>query len=329
MIYPAISVVIAAHNAEATLARCLDAVTTLNHPSYELIVVDDGSTDATLEVCKAYSDVRVIQMPPGGPARARNIGIGLARGVIVAFTDSDCVPDRSWLREIEKCFASPEVAGVGGDQVSPSDETPFGREVQGFFKCIGFLTDYIKTSTTLIETEHNPSCNAAYRKKVLEEVKGFDESLWPGEDLDLDIRLRSRGYKLLYNPAAKVAHYRPRTYRHLARMMRRYGACQWPLIQRYGLFRRIYYLPVLLIAGIVFLAGILFRDLQAWPLLLCPGLLAFFWIWLKTRDWRRTLRWLTFLSLTLLSWHWGLLSAILVSWIQGFQVSSQRCAPGE
>lgn len=325
---PAISVIIAARNAQATLARCLDAATSLDHPSYEVIVVDDGSTDATPEVGGAYPGVRVIRMPPAGPARARNVAIGRARGAIVAFTDSDCVPEASWLRELEKGFAGPEVAGVGGDQISPEDDTPFAREVQEFFKGIGFLTDYIKTSATLVETEHNPSCNAAYRKEVLEKVGGFAESLWPGEDLDLDIRIRSRGYKLLYNPAARVAHYRPRTYRDLARMMRRYGACQWPLMQRYGFFRKIYYLPLFLTAGVVFLAGVLLRDPQAWPVLFFPGLPALGWIWLKTRDGRRSWRWLTFLFVTLLSWHWGLLTAIWGSWVQGFQAGSQRCAPG-
>ena len=307
---PAVSVVIAARNAQATLAPCLEAATALDHPSYEVIVVDDGSRDATVEVGRAYGKVRVIETTPGGPARARNIGIGAARGGIVAFTDSDCVPERSWLGELEKGFADPEVAGVGGDQFSPGDETPFGREVQGFFKGIGFMTDYIATAAALVETEHNPSCNAAYRREVLEEVGGFDEGLWPGEDLDLDVRIRSLGYKLLYNPAARVAHYRPRTYRGLARMMRRYGACQWPLMQRYGFFRKIYYLPLALAAGAAFLTGVLFRSPQAWPVLIVPALAALGWFRLKTGDWRRSLRWLSFLAVTLASWHWGLITAI-------------------
>lgn len=307
---PAVSVIIAARNAQATLARCLDAATTLEHPSYEVILVDDGSTDATARIARTYANLRVIQAPPGGPSRARNIGIAQARGNLVAFTDSDCVPEKTWLGELVKGFAGQQVAGVGGDQVSPADDSPFGREVQGFFKAIGLVTDYIKTAATLVETSHNPSCNSAYRREILEEVGGFDEALWPGEDLDLDVRIRSRGYRLLYNPAARVAHYRPPSYRGLARMMRRYGACQWPLILRYGFFRKIYALPAALMAGTLFLAGVLLREPRAWPVLILPALAAFGWFWLKTRDGRRSLRWLSFLTVTLASWHWGLLTAM-------------------
>jgi cellulose synthase/poly-beta-1,6-N-acetylglucosamine synthase-like glycosyltransferase len=321
-------VVIAARNAQATLARCLDAATTLDYPTYEVILVDDGSTDATVRIARNYPNIRVIEAPPGGPSRARNIGIGEARGDIVAFTDSDCVPEKAWLAELAKGFTGQEVAGVGGDQGSPADDTPFGREVQGFFKAIGLVTDYIKTAATLTETSHNPSCNSAYRKQILEEVGGFDEALWPGEDLDLDVRIRSRGYRLLYNPAARVAHYRPRSYRGLARMMRRYGACQWPLILRYGFFRRIYCLPVALTAGALLLAGLLLREPRGWPVLLCPFPATFMWFWLKTRDGRRSLLWLSFLVVTLASWHWGLFTAIWDSRNQGSETGPKQCAPG-
>jgi len=307
---PVFSIVIAARNAQATMACCLEAATALEHPSYEVIVVDDGSTDATSEICAAYSRVRLIKVPPGGPSRARNLGMQAARGAIVAFTDSDCVVDRAWLRELEKGFLTPQVAGVGGDQISPPDDTDFGKEVQAFFKAIGFVTDYIKTSSGLEETEHNPSCNAAYRKQVLEEVGGFDESLWPGEDVDLDLRIRRRGYRLLYNPAARVAHYRPRNYGGLARMVRRYGACQWPLIRKYGLFRKIHYLSAGLLAGAFLLLGLLLRNPHTWPVLLLPGMAAFLWFWIKTGDRRRGWRWLLFLLVTVAGWHWGLITAI-------------------
>ncbi len=164
----------------------------------------------------------------------------------MAFTDGDCIVDRRWLTELEKGFDRPEVGGVGGDQKSPQDETKTGRRIQEFLKLIGFMTDYIKTASVMRETEHNPSCNVMYRKSVLEEVGGFDEELFPSEDVELDLKIRRRGYALLYNPAAVVGHYRPGNYRDFASMMRRYGASQRYLVSRYGFFRRLHFVPAIL-----------------------------------------------------------------------------------
>ena len=105
--------------------------------------------------------------------------------------------DRRWLTELEKGFDNPDVAGVGGDQKSPEDETERGRLIQEFLKTIGFITDYIKTNAEMKETTHNPSCNSAYRKSILEEVGGFDETLWPAEDVELDLKIHRLGYKCM------------------------------------------------------------------------------------------------------------------------------------
>ena len=80
---------------------------------------------------------------------------------------------------MEKGLGRPEIAGVGGDQRSPEDETERGRRIQEFLKLIGFMTDYIKTASIVQETEHNPSCNVMYRKSVLEEVEASMRSFSP------------------------------------------------------------------------------------------------------------------------------------------------------
>lgn len=304
----AISVVIPVHNSRNTIARCMESLAHLSYPSYEVIVVDDGSTDGTPEICAAYPWVRLIRQDTGGPSRARNAGVEAATGDLIAFTDGDCIPDKQWLRELERGFTGPDIAAVGGDQTSPEDETDLGKTIQEFFKTIGFMTDYIKTDKNLRQTDHNPSCNVAYRKNVLKEVGGFDETLWPGEDLDLDVRLRRRGYRLVYNPAAVVAHYRPKTYRDFTAMMWRYGACQWELVKRYGFFRKIYYVPfVLLIAAIILLALIVW-DYRIWPLALVPLPILLLWFRLKTRHVPKSIRFLILMLLTLATWTAGFFS---------------------
>jgi cellulose synthase/poly-beta-1,6-N-acetylglucosamine synthase-like glycosyltransferase len=306
---PRFSVVIAAHNSAKTMNRCLDALARQTHDSFETIVVDDGSTDETRSVCLARSWVTLKAIEHGGPSRARNIGIAEARGEYVAFTDADCVPRPDWLKELESGFAGPRVAGVGGDQESPGDETPHGKTIQDFLKTIGFVSGYIKTSRKLRETSHNPSCNAAYRRTVLMEVGGFDEGLWPGEDVDLDYRITRRGYVLLYNPKAVVGHYRPARFSAFARMMRRYGTCQWFLIRKYGPFRVLHFEPVALLLSVI--GALVFLRLRpdAAHSLLAPLPIVYSWFYLRTGDFRDAAAYLWLLVITLACWNWGFFTA--------------------
>ena len=306
---PKISVVIPVHNSRETMGKCLESLAQLDHPSFEVIIVDDGSTDDTAEICESYGRVRVIRVSKGGPSRARNVGIDAARGELVAFTDGDCLVDRLWLTELEKGFTLPEVAGVGGDQQSPEDESDFGRMIQDFFKTIGFVTGYIKTHADAIETEHNPSCNSMYRKSVLKETGGFAENLWPGEDVELDLRITRAGYRLLYNPAAIVRHYRPQSYRAFASMMHRYGACQWPLVRKYGPFRMLHYEPITLLVGLVLIAWLILRDPKLLPLIFLPLPVIFLAFLLMTGRPIKAMRFTRLLVITLEHWNRGFLAA--------------------
>lgn len=308
---PRISVVIPAHNSRETIQACLDSVVALDHPSYEIIVVDDGSTDDTAQLCARYDTaIRLIRLEQGGPARARNKALEVARGELVAFTDADCLVDRAWLRELEAGLNSPETVGAGGDQRSPADEVPFGRAVQDFMKTIGFMTGYIKPAgaSLIIETDHNPSCNALYRKDALIGVGAFDESLWPGEDVDVDYRLVRKGYRLTYNPGAVVSHYRPKTYKGFARMMLRYGACRRRLLRKHGLTHRLQVVPFALvaIALAVALLPVMFPNL--WPLLLVPAPAIWLYFLVRTGSPGSALRFLALFTLTLAAWNWGFLT---------------------
>jgi GT2 family glycosyltransferase len=291
-----------------TIAKCLTALEAQVHLRFEIIVVDDQSSDDTLRKARSFQSVKVIAMDWGGPSRARNIGVAAARGEIVAFTDADCVAHPDWLTEIARCFDDPGVAGAGGDQVSPEDETPMGRRVQEFFKAIGFMTGYIQSDTSsagVRETTHNPSCNSAYRKRVFEAVGGFSEDQFPGEDVELDLKLRCDGYKLVYNPAAIVGHYRPRSLRALASMMRRYGAGERRLVQKYGFLRRLDFLPFGLALGAFLFAIAMAMHSSVWPLIFSPWLLACGFFWAKTKDVPKSLQFTLFLTITVASWNWG------------------------
>lgn len=308
---PFFSVVIPMHNSARTIRRCLDSLLALDHPSYEVILVDDGSSDDTPNIARSFDAFRLIELPKGGPSRARNEGIRRARGHLVAFTDSDCVVDRDWLAELEKGFTDQNVAGVGGAQRSPVDETEAGKTFQEFMQAIGFMTGYLQAGRVMKETDHNPSCNAAYRRDALDKVGGFNESLWPGEDVELDLKLRRLGYKLIFNPAAMVGHYRPNTYGGFARMMKRYGEVQGKLVRKHGLFRVLHYVPVALAASVAMLAAFLLVWPWAWPVLLIPPLSTVLWFWLKARNMKQALRFMLLFFLTLVIWNYGFVAGSL------------------
>jgi GT2 family glycosyltransferase len=305
---PRVSVVIPVYNCRETIVQCLDSMASINHPSFEVLVVDDGSTDGTSGICKSRNEIRVISVDRGGPSRARNIGITIANGDFIAFTDGDCIADKDWLAALEGGFRGPDIAGVGGDQKSPDDETWLGKRIQEFLKCIGFMTDYIKSGAVVKETEHNPSCNVMYRKSVLDEVGGFDEALFPSEDVELDLKIRRRGYRLLYNPEAVVGHYRPRTYSQFAAMMRRYGASQRYLVKKYGFFRRLHYVPPLLVIGLIFAFGLLLWQPLLWPIIFVPALAAISWFYGKCRHLGKSLQFTYLLIITLINWNFGFFS---------------------
>lgn len=128
-----VSVVIPTYNRRDTLQQCLASVTHQTYSNYEVIVVDDGSTDSTDEMIRwRFPDVRYIrQRTNHGPAAARNLGIEVARGEIVAFTDDDCqLPPEFLSRIVEGYYRYSEVAGVGGFLEAPEEllrSNPFAK----------------------------------------------------------------------------------------------------------------------------------------------------------------------------------------------------------
>jgi GT2 family glycosyltransferase len=242
-----ISVIVAEKDSARTIRSCLDSLLAVSYSRFEIIVVDDGSADETPGILSLYAGkIRLIELPKSeGPSSARNIGAAAAAGELVAFTDGDCVVDCGWLSALAAGFSSGDVVSVGGVQAVPDDESSFGRIVARFFARSGFATDYIHSGGGgLRSVEHNASCNSMYRKDPFLREGGFLSGLWPGEDVELDFRLRRKGLRIMFNPAAVVYHYRAPDVKSFCRMMRRYGRAQAALVRRYGITRLIQWVPV-------------------------------------------------------------------------------------
>lgn len=304
---PLVSIIIAVRNGQKTLDKCLDSISYLEAPDYEVIVVDDGSTDATPAILDKYKNVDVLRTEGVGPSVARNLAIKIAKGEYIAFTDADCIVDKHWITELWKGFTNDKIVAVGGDQRSPSDDSNFGKNVNEFMKCIGFVADYVKQSNKIIRTNHNPTCNVMYRRKVFDELHyGFLAGLWPGEDVELDHRLVMKKYRLMYNPKAIVYHYRVDNWKKYYWMMFNYGKVQAFLLKKYGLFRKIHYLPfmlILLIGSWLVYCSISSQDAV---LVLLLGILIFMlYFLLKTKNIRKTMMFLRLFYNTVFSWNVG------------------------
>jgi len=306
---PFISIIIPVKNGEKTIKKCLDSLKNLHYTNYEIIVIDDNSNDKTSEILSSYEGIKVLKTSGVGPSNCRNLAIKQAKGEYLAFTDVDCLVHPDWLNELLKGFAEDKVISVGGDQQSPDDETKFGKLAQEFLKTVGFVSDYIKKGkTTIIETQHNPSCNVIYKKEIFSKIGGFLEELWPGEDVELDYRIKQlKQYKLKYNPLAIVYHYRPENLGAFCKMMKNYGWAQGFLVKKYGAYRAIHYEPIFLLILLLSFMGICIHHLN---LGLVCSLLPLFYFYLKTKSIKKTLQFIRLLTMTIIYWNLGFVDAL-------------------
>ena len=303
--HPKISVIVPAYNSETTMAACLDGLLRQDYENFEIIIVDDGSTDTTAQICRKNSIIRLIEVSNGGPSRARNIGAKAATGNIIAFTDSDCIVEQNWLTELAKGYSTETIGSVGGNQISPKDETPFGQLVQKTLVIVGFATSYMKTNPTVGETAHNPSCNSSYRTAVFEEVGGFDESLWPGEDVDLDHRIQQKGYTLIRNPKALVRHYRPQSLKGVSAMMQRYGGSAYTLLRRYGFFRTLHYIPFISLGILGGLIAMAVYKPSLFLVVAAAAVLALVFFFFRYTLSKQSTQMLLLILFIILHWHYG------------------------
>src|SRR5256884_4291465 len=165
--WPKVSVVVCTFNGEKTIGDCLEGLQELDYPDFEVIVVDDGSTDATSTIVSA-AGVRLINLEHGGLSTARNVGMQAATGEIVAYLDDDARPDPQWLRYHVATFEHSPYAGVGGPNVPPAACSL----VAGCVADAPGSPSHVLVSDR--EAEHIPGCNMAFTKRALEAVGGFD-----------------------------------------------------------------------------------------------------------------------------------------------------------
>ena len=179
--HPKVSVVVCGYNADRTLEACLESLQRLNYPDYEVILVDDGSTDTTRQIAEKEPLVRYLRHDRNrGLSAARNTGLAAALGEIVAYTDADCRADEDWLYYLVSDLLNGEFAGMGGPNLLPPEDLAVAAAVMA---SPGGPAHVMLTDR---QAEHIPGCNMAFFKVVLEEIGGFDPIFHAaGDDVDV------------------------------------------------------------------------------------------------------------------------------------------------
>ncbi len=222
------SIVVPVYNGGHTIQACLDALArqTLDAGTYEILVVDDGSTDDTGTRVRAWMErhpqvaARLIQQANAGPAAARNRGVEAARAPVVLFTDADCAPMPHWAEAMLAAFESPDVAGAKGTYLT--DQTGLvPRFVQAEYE------DRYDRMRHLDRIDFVDTYSAAYRRDVFLENGGFDPTFTTAsvEDQEFSFRLAAKGYRLVFVPRAQVKHLHDRNVWEYAR--RKYAIGFW------------------------------------------------------------------------------------------------------
>jgi len=225
---PRVSVVICTYNGERTLEETCAAVRALLYPDLEVILVDDGSTDASAEIGRAHR-FTVLSTENRGLSSARNTGLERATGEIIAYLDDDAAPDPHWLTYLVDTFQRTGSVAVGGPNLAvPGD----GMVADAVAAGPGNPTHVLISDR---EAEHIPGCNAAFDARALREIGGFDPVFRvAGDDVDVCWRLQDRGGRIGYSPAAMVWHHRRGSLRGYLRQQRGYGRAEamlerkWP-----------------------------------------------------------------------------------------------------
>ncbi|GAB5392866.1 MAG: hypothetical protein Altm2KO_16140 [Alteromonas macleodii] len=199
-----VSVIIPVWNDSRRILKCIDALKKQTIPAdqFEVIVVDNGSFDNTFEVISGIEGITAVQETRTGSYAARNKGLSIANGEFVAFTDSDCVPEPSWLEKlIESARCNPGFGVIAGDMSFFIDEEQkaerYALDYESFFSMK--QEQYAKEGACI-------TANWLSAKQVLEQHGCFDANLKSGGDHEMSKRLSRNGFPVVFCKEAIVNH---------------------------------------------------------------------------------------------------------------------------
>lgn len=199
-----ISVIIPVYNDSQRLKLCLEALENQTYPQdlYEIIVIDNNSEENIQAAVDRFPHVKLISEKKRGSYAARNRGITLAKGEILAFTDSDCIPATNWLEMGIKRLKSAANCGLVGGKIEiffQDSHNPTAAEIYD-------AATNLQQKKYIEEYKYGATANLFTWKKVFEDVGYFDSNLKSGGDGEWGVRVHDRGYLLVYGDDVCIAH---------------------------------------------------------------------------------------------------------------------------
>lgn len=205
MKHPKVCVVVPCYNEEKTIGNCLSALKNQTYPNYEILVIDDASTDSTPQIVEK-NGIKLIRLEMNrGLARARNVGIQHADAEIIAFTDGDCVVEKNWLEKLISTMKSKNLDVVIGKKVKPLNKYSDIVQAQLGGRSIKEIRD-----ETL-----GGGYSVAYKRKVFRELGGFNERFIRGCDFEFHLRVKESHFNLGWAKDAVVNFSYPDTVRKI------------------------------------------------------------------------------------------------------------------
>ncbi len=199
-----VSVIVPVWNDERRVVKCINALKNQQFvpEAYEIIIIDNGSTDRTFEEIQRIEGITVLQELQPGSYAARNKGLSVAKGHYVAFTDSDCVPDKNWLASLIECAETQRDIGVvAGDVSFFKDDADIIDDASLAYESFFSMNqeEYARKGVCI-------TANWLSKKKTLLELGGFNAKLKSGGDHDMAKRLTNNGLSVVFCKQAVVAH---------------------------------------------------------------------------------------------------------------------------
>lgn len=201
-----VSVIIPVLNGHKLIGECIDSIISQDYPkdNFEVIVVDNGSTDGTIDIVKNFQkdnkNINLYHQKIKSSYAARNLGIVQSKGDILVFTDADCIADKYWLSNIVRYFSDKSVGGVAGEILPYSKDNIVEKYA---------VTEEILSQKRTFNSKFLPyaqTANAAYRRELISQIGYFDEVI-SGGDADYSWRMQLHtNYKIVYAQNAKVLH---------------------------------------------------------------------------------------------------------------------------
>ena len=220
--YPPISIIVPAYNEEVTIQKCVNTLLQLDYPQYEILVVDDGSTDQTLDLLQSITDprVKIISQPNQGKAHALNTGIKLVQNELIVTVDADTTLHNDALRHIANRFSTNHQLGAIAGNVKVDAEPGLLNALQAAEYTLG-INLIRKTQSMLGCVMIVPGPIAALRKTAIEQAGYFSGDTF-AEDFDITMQILKAGYKIQYEDHALAFTDAPKNLEDLLKQRRRW-----------------------------------------------------------------------------------------------------------